>query len=193
MANARALHSVGNSIATLLRSAYPQPGVGDVQMPACTFESMALREATSLSDDDTHIGLLLYRVTVSEHSRRPLPTQNPNALSLDLHYLLTAFAATAEDEQIPLAWAMRQLHLHPLLDASSLSPEAGWQRDDVIQIVPQELGIDEQVRIWDALDASYRLSAAYVARVVRLDPDTDAQAFAPVVARDFAYGPGGRP
>jgi hypothetical protein len=43
------------------------------------------------------------------------------------------------------------------------------------------------MRIWDALDPSYRLSVSYVARLVRLDPDT-LTSVQPVVATRFGYG-----
>ena len=73
-----------------------------------------------------------------------------------------------------LAWAIRQLHLFPILDASSLSPEAGWGANEVIQIIPAELPTEDMMRIWDALDPAYRLSVSYIARLVRLDPDVAA-------------------
>jgi hypothetical protein len=108
-------------------------------------------------------------------------------LGLDLHFLLTTWAGNAQDELLPLAWAMRQLYLHPILDASSLSPEAGWGSDEVIQIIPSELPTEDMMRIWDALEPPYRLSVSYIARLVRLDPDAIEQA-APVVATRFGYG-----
>jgi Pvc16 N-terminal domain len=82
---------------------------------------------------------------------------------------------------------MRQLHLFPLLDASSLSPQAGWSADEVVHIVPAELPVEDIMRIWDAIEKPYRLSTSYVARVVRLDPDTSSEA-RPVVATRFSYG-----
>jgi hypothetical protein len=88
-----------------------------------------------------------------------------------------------------MAWAMRQLHLHPLLDASSLSPEPAWDADEVIQIVPAELSTEDIMRIWDALEPSYRLSASYIARTVRLDPHELPEAL-PVVATRYAYSAG---
>lgn len=195
MANVRAIHSVGSSVMTFLRNTYPATLDGQA-MPGCAFELLSSGQLATPTPvaEDTHIGLFLYRVTMNEHARQ-LHGRQPRvsrALSVDLHYLLTAWAGNALDEQVTFAWALRQLHLHPLLDASSLSPEAGWSRDEVIQLVPAELSTEDVMRIWDAVDPSYRLSASYVARVVRLDPDDDGEAFAPVVARRDVYGvPGG--
>ena len=142
--------------------------------------------------ETTHITLYLYRITVNEHSRQTrratAPADSFVPLGVDLHYLLTAWAANPLDEQVTLAWAMRQLHQYPVLDASSLSPEAGWASDEVIQVIPAELTTEDVMRIWDALDPAYRISVSYVARLVRLDPDQDAGEFRPVVAARFAYG-----
>ena len=46
------------------------------------------------------------------------------------------------------------------------------------------------MRIWDALTPSYRLSVSYVARLVRIDPDSDDAQFRPVVSGRFGYGSG---
>ena len=98
----------------------------------------------------------------------------PTPLGLDLHFLLSAWAGNARDEHTIVAWAIRQLHMFPILDASSLSPEAGWGTNEVIQIIPAELSTEDVMRIWDALDPPYRLSVSYIARLVRLDPDAAA-------------------
>jgi hypothetical protein len=191
MANVFAVHSVGGSIVTFLRNTYPTEIAGRA-MPACGFELTSSGQLAGEIDDTTRITLYLYRVTVNEHSRQTRPARAPAdgfvPLGLDLHYLLTAWAANPLDEQVTLAWAVRQLHQFPILDASSLSPEAGWSGDEVIQIVPAELTTEDVMRIWDALDPAYRLSVSYVARLVRLDPDRDTEEFRPVVAGRFVYG-----
>ena len=56
----------------------------------------------------------------------------------------------------------------------------------MLQVTPQELDIEALMRLWDGLNAAYRLSAAYVVRVVRIDPDSAADAL-PVVARRFDH------
>jgi hypothetical protein len=190
MANVFAIHSVGNSIVTYLRNSYPAEIAG-AAMPNCAFELLSCAQIAGEADESTRISLLLYRTTVNEHARQRraahAPTDSLAPLSLDLHYLLTAWGATPLDEQVTFAWTLRQLHEHPVLDASSLSPEAGWARDEVIQVVPAELTTEDTMRIWDAIEPSYRLSTTYVARLVRLDPDTQGE-FRPAVARRLAIG-----
>jgi len=191
MANVFALHSVGSSIMTFLRNTYP-PELAGRPMPGCSFELTSSGQLAGDIDETTHLTLYLYRVTVNEHSRlsrRPeAANDTPVPLGLDLHFLLTAWAANPLDELVTLAWAMRQLHQYPVLDASSLSPEAAWGGDEVIQVIPAELSTEDVMRIWDALDPAYRLSVSYVARLVRLDPDVAEEGARPVVARRLAFG-----
>jgi hypothetical protein len=191
MANVLALHSVGSSIATFLRNTYPS-AVGAQTMPECDFQLLSSGEmAGDIDESVTRITLYLYRVTMNEHNRQrrpaPMSPEQQAPLGLDLHFLLTAWAANAQDELLPLTWTMRQLYLHPILDASSLSPEAGWGSDEVIQIVPSEIPTDDLMRIWDALRPPYHLTVPYVARLVRVDPDVIDEA-APVVATRLGYG-----
>ena len=191
MANVFAIHSVGSSIVTFLRNTYPQQADGRT-MPTCSFELTSGGQLAGDIDETTHLSLYLYRVTVNEHSRQTRRPGTPGdgfvPLGLDLHYLLTAWAGNPLDEQVTMAWAIRQLHRFPVLDASSLSDEAGWGPDEVVQIIPAELSNEDIMRIWDALEPAYRLSVSYVARLVRLDPDEDTETFRPVVARRHVYG-----
>lgn len=195
MANVFAIHSVGNSIVTYLRNSYPRELAG-LDMPDCSFELTSSGELAGEPGDATRITLYLYRITVNEHHRNVQPgtagSMRPASLGLDLHFLMSAWAGNARDEHTMLAWAIRQLHLFPILDASSLSPEAGWGANEVIQVIPAELSTEDVMRIWDALDPAYRLSVSYIARLVRLDPDTQVTG-RPVVATQFAHGEGARP
>lgn len=191
MANVFGVHSVGSSIATFLRNTYPTE-IGGRSLPACEFDLVSAGQLAGELEEGNRITLFLYRVTVNEHSRQSAHLRSSGAgvgpLGLDLHYLMSAWGMTAQDEQVSLTWALRQLHQYPVLDASSLAPDAGWGSDEVIQIVPSELATEDVMRIWDALTPSYRLSVSYVARLVRIDPDSDDAQFRPVVAARFTYG-----
>src|SRR5512146_784981 len=138
MANVWAIHSVGNSIVTYLRNSYPQQ-INGTDLPACSFELVSGGQLAGEIEETTRITLYLYRISVNEHSRqnrRPgADSATPAPLSVDLHYLLTAWAANPLDEQVPMAWAMRQLHRVPMLDKALLSPEGGWAPDETVQIL----------------------------------------------------------
>lgn len=187
MANVSRIHAVGNSLATFLRNTYPSELREEF---SCAFDVVSSGELLDPDQDDTRLTFFLHRVTTNEHLRHANRvagrTQVLAPLTLDLHYLMTVWANNALAEQVILAWAMRQLHTHPLLDASSLRPEGGWEQGDVINILPGEMSNEDMMRIWDALIPPYRLSVAYVARAVRIDVDEMADA-PPVVATRFSY------
>ena len=185
MANVKSIHSVCNSIIQFLRNAYPM-----ADEHSCDFRVLASGELVANADFGTALSLYLYRVTMNEHVRsRPLPRRARDSeapLSVDLHFIITVWSESAAAEQTICAWAMQQLHHHPIMDVSSLSEEGGWRNEDIIQIIPAELSNEDLMRIWDALAPDYRLSISYIARVVRIDPDGD-EGGLPVVATRYQY------
>jgi hypothetical protein len=188
MANFFAIHSVGNSIVTYLRNTYPT----QLSTPyPCEFRLMSSGEvAAETVDMPTTLSLMLFRVTVNDQLRNTGKSGDPYEklppLPLDLHYLLTVWASNAVAEHSILGWAMRQLQLRPVLDSSTLSPEATWDVGETVQVLPTDLTTEEIMRLWDALKPGYRLSVAYVARVVRIDGAAVADQ-QPVVATRFAF------
>jgi len=84
---------------------------------------------------------------------------------------MSFWAESGENEQLALAWTMRQLHTVPVLDSSILSREAAWAAEDLVQLIPAEISTEELMRIWDTLEPNYRVSLSYIARVVRIDAD----------------------
>ena len=187
MANFFAIHSVGTSLMTYLRNAYPEPLRTD---HPCDFRVISSGELADETDFGTTLLLYLYRVTINEHLRnRPLqhfPIDSRPPLSIDLHLMLSVWAASAVAEHTICAWAMQQLHHHPIMDISSLSSDGGWGTDDVVHIIPAELSNEDLMRIWDTLAPNYRLSVSYIARVIRIDPE-DISIGQPVVATRYQY------
>ena len=191
MANLQAIYSVGNSLVTYLDNSYQELSQIDPLLPSCKFQLLSSIELDDMDKPNTTLSLFLHRVTIDEHVRNAhqinamIPQQAP--LSLDLHYLMSIWANSAATEHFILAWAMRQLHLHPLLDSSYLSSEADWRPEEVIQIIPAELSNEDMMRIWDTLKPSYRLSVSYIARVVRIEGD-ELENDRPVVATRMLSG-----
>jgi hypothetical protein len=202
MANIAAISSVGSSLATYLDRAYRAATFPDgVTRPNCRFDLLSigglLAGSINVTNDSAQVVILLYRASMNQHMRTAgrvaRPAMEPPPLSVDLHYLVTFWAGSAEIEQLVLAWTLRQLHETPVLDASILSQEAAWPAEDVVQLIPEEISNEDMMRIWDGLEPHYRLSLAYIARVVRIDPD-EATDHRRVVATRFLYAtPTGQP
>jgi hypothetical protein len=184
MANLRAIHSVGFSLAKYLRNAFPAELRTET---GCDFQLVSSSEINAKDIDfGPAVTLYLYRVTMNPYLRN---SQHVNAqqqtvlpLSVDLHYLLTVWAENPLKEHIILGWVVRELHMHQTLSQSDLTTDGGWEADELVQLIPAELSNEDLMRLWDALEPPYRLSVSYIARVVRIDAQTQGPE-RPVVAR----------
>lgn len=197
MASVGAVHSVGESIVRYLGDAHQLQRQIEAGLPAdqralpdCSFIQLSSAQlANAFSPNGTQVTLYLYRIGIDKLLRTTADSRSPGVsrsrpLSLELHYLLTVWSSNVAAEQTMMAWAMRELHAAPSFDRGRLTPAAIWRPDETIQITPSELSHENMMRIWDAMSPSYRLSASYVARVVRVDSPAPATA-GPVVAQRF--------
>lgn len=194
MANIGAIRSVGTSLADYLQRSYDAAVFPvNVTKPNCIFSvisSGGIQEADDPAELATHVQIFLYYVSVDPHLRNSgrliAPDMVAPPLSVALHYLFTFWSNSADNEQLVLAWTMLQLQATPLLDATILSSEAGWGAEEVVQLIPEELGISDTMRIWDSLEPKFRLSLGYIARVVRIEA-TEIPEQRAVVATKFNY------
>jgi len=189
MANEFALISLADSLAARLTHAYP-PALQAAH--PCSFQSVGSGGLLSdLGAEGAVLSVWPHRVTVNEQLRNVRPAPLPAAgrrnrpLALDVHLLLSVWSGSAATELVVLAWVMRELHREPILDASALSATGGWRADEVVQLVPAEMSVEDMMRIWEAIAPSYRISVPFVARIVSLDVEEDEAA--PVLARRFDY------
>lgn len=183
MANYYGIYSVGASLAEYLGATYPE--ALRTRFP-CDFRLVSSEELAHpddlLTGQTSLLTLFLYRATQNEHLRAARTPTSRMPLALDLHYMMTIWASTAQAEQVIFAWALRQLHDSQVLDVSTLLPTGGWQEDEVVQITPVDMSTEDLMRVWDALQPPYRLTSSYVARVVRIEQETADEAYAPVIA-----------
>lgn len=97
-------------------------------------------------------------------------------LPLDLHFLITAWAANPEDEYRILGHAMATLEATPILTGPLLHSlnAATWNAGESIQFLVDEVPSESVLRIFDLWPAKHKLSVTYLARVMRLDTRTAA-------------------
>jgi len=158
MADDRTIASVGASLERLLSARLlddPAPVAG-----ARTVATLARTEDVRGAGRLTPPCLSLFLYRIGHDTALP---------ALDLHYLLTAWADDAADEQRILGRAMQCLETTPVLTAALLTADGAWSEDERVPIVFEDLPTEVILRIFEAVGVSYRLSVAYRARVVRAE------------------------
>jgi hypothetical protein len=134
-------------------------------------------------------------------------------LALDLHYLVTAYGVTDLQAEVLLGYAMHLLHETPVLSRDAIrkalnppsAPVNGGllpkvyqalrasdlaEQYEQVKITPATMNTEEMSKLWSALQAHYRPTAAYQVTVVLIEATKPASAPLPVLTRDIAVGPG---
>ena len=163
--------------------------------------------------DNTQINLFLHQVTPNLGWRNErLPSRDTTGsqrlsnppLALDLHYLVSAYGAEDLHAEILLGYAMQLFHENAVLSRAAIntalspSPDVGADlplalraladcglADQVehIRITPTMLNSEEMSRLWSALQAHYRPTAAYHVSVVLIESTHPARSPLPVLSR----------
>jgi hypothetical protein len=147
---------------------------------------------------DEGVSLYLYRIYVST-SRRQMPVRCTPAgarlrpsLPVDLCYLLTPWAKTAEKQHLILAWAMRTVEDTPILPSGILNKYGHepntFRPDETVDLVPDTLSIQDMLNVWEVNKHNLQISAAYIARAVTLDSQITEVEGPPVQTRVLAAG-----
>lgn len=176
MADYLGVAAVGLSITRMLNLCFQEnPPLG----PSSRVKAALLRteemDPMNRSDDMTPplVSLFLYRVDINSHSRAAWSAvghqTNQVHLPLDLHYLLTPWAANAEFEYRILGQAMECLEKSPILSGPLLYPSANWSGNETVQLCVPEMSTEDLMRTFDSLPVDYKLSVPYMARIVRVD------------------------
>ena len=187
------LAGTARSVVELLRAEYLARH-GSVGAP-----SFSVMAPQMLSDALTNqVTLLVYRVE-QDPSRRysDLPPSHPGgprrtSLRLDLRFLLTAWMTDGEGELEVLERCMAILDDHPFLSGTILDPTYTWEPETRLSLTLDHLGMEDALRLWDALSPSFRLSVPYVVRTIRISP-TDQPVRPPVDTSTTVYTTMGEP
>ena len=146
----------------------------------------------SLGNQTPVITIFLYRVGLNaalrNGPRRLLATGETSRplLPLELYYLITPWAQHTDDATRLSGRVLQSMYDHSEVGPAELQGNA-WTPEDSVQIVFESLPTEEHYRIWDTAGIPYRLSLAYMVRVVGIEP-TGRVATPPVAEAVFAGG-----
>jgi len=192
------------------------PDIGAITVTAVAPDSIKLDDPNF----GPQLNLFLYRVSPNQGWQNAvLPAYDSNGtrasnppLALNLHLLLTAYGKSDFQAEILLGYAMSLLHEHPVLDRASMrtaldpSPlgasilppafqalSASDLADQLesVTLTLEPMDTEEMSRLWSAIQAHYRPTAAYVVSVVLIEakkPVKDALPVLTVGAFDTELG-----
>lgn len=219
MSSALAIAAVSAVLKDLLDSGMIDHSATDILGRGVSVSARAPDLIELKSDMPAQLNLFLYQVTSNSGWRNAaLPSRdaagerlsNP-PLALDLHYLLTAYAATDLHAEILLGYGMQLLHETPMLSRAAIRtalnppnapvdtslPSAGAlsatdlaDQAEAIKIAPEYLNAEEMSRLWSALQSRYRPSMAYKVSVVLIEAKRATRTPLPVLARGITVQAG---
>lgn len=189
MSNLHAIGGVSETLKTLLADRMELPG--GVTSPIIITIGKPPPEPEPEDTVPARINLFLYRATENPIKNQEIRGQGDRGaygippLSLDLHYLITAYGRTAGPEaagetlsHFLLGSALRVLHDYPIITKSLETKEKPKEpilhdslRGDFenIKLYLEPLSLDDLSKVWTALTTPFRLSVAYMVSVVQIE------------------------
>lgn len=174
MADFRAIAAAGKTIERVLNACFnvDQPVSNKVTKAVLVQTEDFDRKGDSIIPTNA-VSIFLYRVEVNRVMRAAWSgvgsLDGQAHLPVDLHYLLTAWAENAEHEHQILGKTMQCLDSFPSMSGPVLYPTAAWSDTENMQVLVEDVALEPLMRTFDSLDANFRLSVPYLARIVRVD------------------------
>ena len=174
MADFRAIAAAGKTIERVLNACFTvdQPVQNKVTKAVLVQTEDFARTGDSIIPTNA-VSIFLYRVEVNRVMRAAWAgvgnLDGQAHLPVDLHYLLTGWAENAEHEHQILGKTMQCLDSFPSMSGPVLYPTAGWSDTESMQVLVEDVALEPLMRTFDSLDADFRLSIPYLARIVRVD------------------------
>jgi hypothetical protein len=193
MASTQAIAVTALALRGLLANACPKD-----QFPGAEFRLFQAKDFQTPQQLNSGVSIYLHRVMFNT-TRRNLPPRQERggkryrpSTPVDLHYLITAWGRTAEEQQGLLGWAIRTLEETPVLAAGFLNRFAGergevFRSDETLELVGDILSIQDMFNIWEIAKHNHQASISYVVRMIHLDSEIELADAGPVQTRSFDY------
>lgn len=199
MSNALAIATVTAALRNLLTMGVPLNLPADLPIE---FDLSDLQVTTQAPDkarstnSNNQLNLFLYQTALNAALRNtdlPTPVRSGEVvqppLTLDLHYILTAYGRDDSDihAHVLLGQDMRLLYDHTLLGAielrDALPGSTLHEQIERVRITLQPVQIEEVSKSWTAFQSPYRLSAVYQVGVVMIESLQARRSALPVLRR----------
>lgn len=161
-----AIAAISLALVTVLEEAAGAPGGEFADLPVALVQGGRLAEGLPT-------GLSVYlRHVAAGRTASPLPPpeeHRPAAIAVDLHYLVTAWADSAELQHRLLGWCLRTLHASPVLPAAALhqsGPDV-FDPTEVVMVDLEPLSPAELREMWPVA-AAPTPSLAYCVRSLQI-------------------------
>jgi hypothetical protein len=193
MANTQAIAVTALALRGLLANACPKE-----QFPGAEFRLFQTKDFQTPQQLNSGVSIYLHRITFNTTRRNLPPRQEPDGrryrppTPVDLHYLITAWGRTAEEQQGLLGWAIRTLEDTPVLPAGLLNRFAGergevFRSNETVELVGDILSIQDMFNLWEIAKHNHQASISYIARMISLDSEIALTEAGPVQTRSFDY------
>jgi hypothetical protein len=177
----------------LLANAWPRD-----QFPNAEFRLFQTKDLQTPQQLNTGVSIYLHRIAFNTTRRNLPPRRTVNGkryyppTPVDLHFLVTAWGRTAEEQQALLGWAIRTLEDTPILPAGLLNRFAGdwgevFREDETVELVGDVLSLQDLFNIWEIAKHNHQASVSYIARMIELDSQIELTEAGPVQTRSFDY------
>src|SRR6185295_15313507 len=126
------------------------------------------------------VSLYLYRMAPTGVRRNLAPRPTPTgktfrpSLPIELHYLLTPWARSAERQHGLLGWALRTLDDMPTMDSTFLNTFAPagqdtFAADETITLVLEPISTQDLLNVWEVGKPNIQVSVSYLVNIVTID------------------------
>jgi hypothetical protein len=195
LASYHAISAISQAIVSLLKTARPAG-----EFPNVDVKLFQAKDTQTVGDWEG-LSLFLYRVPVSGARRQMPPSIGPGGrpfkrpLPVDLFYMLTPWAKTAEMQHLLLGWAMRTIEDSPSLPAALLNShfpnDRPFRNDETVELIHDTLSMQDLNNIWEIFGKhNVQVSATYVARVIPIESQIESGVDGPAAqTRVFHTGP----
>jgi hypothetical protein len=172
LATTDAIASVGDTFISVLGNGLSSLGVLASDVILATPDDF--KQFTPIRPSVT---VFLYHVAINGERRNSCRRSLGNGaaerpqLPLDLRFLITPWTQTPRAAYRIIGAIALVLYESAILRSGELVDPSGdiWNSDDTVEIVMESLAVEEQYDIWEPTEIPYRLSLAYLARVVAID------------------------